>query len=214
MQGSALKPARWHCPGPAKEKATIGIPHSKNGVLAARRSQAGPLAGRVPTDCRSRRPPIEQADGTHLNKSLIPIRSCPRYIADRNRRAYRGGRGACGQPGRIRLGRFAYTPLIPPLIEAAWFRPSQGGLSRRGQSGGISGWRLGRVPLAARFPAASLLRTMMLLAAPHFCVRGPCRSPGSSHGASRRALAGGVIMVLAAPTVLPHIDPTARAGGS
>ena len=50
----------------------------------------------------------------------------------------------------IGLGRFAYTPLIPPLIEAAWFRPSQVVyLGAANLAGYLAGALLAR-PLAAR----------------------------------------------------------------
>ena len=66
-------------------------------------------------------------------------------------------------------------------------------------------------PLAARFPASSLLRAMMLLAsAAFFACAVPLSFPWFFVWRFAAGLAGGVIMVLAAPTVLPHIDPRRR----
>ena len=111
----------------------------------------------------------------------------------------------------IGLGRFAYTPLIPPLIEAAWFRPSQVVYLGAANLAGYLAGALVASPLAARFPAASLLRAMMLLAsAAFFACAVPVSFPWFFTWRFAAGLAGGVIMVLAAPTVLPHIDPRRR----
>jgi predicted MFS family arabinose efflux permease len=111
----------------------------------------------------------------------------------------------------IGLGRFAYTPLIPPLIEAAWFRPSQVVYLGAANLAGYLAGALVASPLAARFAAASLLRTMMLLAsAAFFACAVPLSFPWFFTWRFAAGLAGGVIMVLAAPTVLPHIDPRRR----
>ena len=111
----------------------------------------------------------------------------------------------------IGLGRFAYTPLIPPLIEAAWFRPSQVVYLGAANLAGYLAGALVASPLAARFPAASLLRAMMLLAsAAFFACAVPLSFPWFFIWRFAAGLSGGVIMVLAAPTVLPHIDPRRR----
>jgi predicted MFS family arabinose efflux permease len=111
----------------------------------------------------------------------------------------------------IGLGRFAYTPLIPPLIEAAWFRPSQVVYLGAANLAGYLAGALIAPPLAARLPAATILRAMMLLGSGTFFA---CSAPVAFawYFAWRFAagLAGGVIMVLAAPTVLPHVDPRRR----
>lgn len=111
----------------------------------------------------------------------------------------------------IGLGRFAYTPLIPPLIEAHWFAPSQ--VFYLGAAN-LAGYLIGALvaaPLAARVTPAHLLRIMMLLASTAFLA---CATPVSVlwyFGWRLIAgVTGGVIMVLAAPTVLPHVDPRRR----
>jgi predicted MFS family arabinose efflux permease len=116
----------------------------------------------------------------------------------------------------IGLARFAYTPLIPALISAHWFTPSEAAyLGAANLAGYLAGALLaGRMSLPV--PAASALRTMMLLASATFFA---CALPLSFlwFFAWRFAsgLAGGALMVLAPPIVLPHIPPRRRglAGG-
>lgn len=111
----------------------------------------------------------------------------------------------------IGLGRFAYTPLIPPLIAAAWFRPSQVVYLGAANLAGYLAGALVASPLAARFPAASVLRAMMLLAtAAFFACADPLSFPWFFAWRFMAGLSGGVIMVLAAPTVLPHVNPQRR----
>ena len=111
----------------------------------------------------------------------------------------------------IGLGRFAYTPLIPPLIEAAWFRPSQVAYLGAANLAGYLAGALAASPLATRFPAAALLRAMMLLAsAAFFACAAPVSFPWFFAWRFAAGLSGGVVMVLAAPTVLPQVDPRRR----
>lgn len=112
----------------------------------------------------------------------------------------------------IGLGRFAYTPLIPPLIEAAWFRPSQVVYLGAANLAGYLAGALVAAPLSARLPAAHLLRAMMLLTgATFFACAIPVSFAWFLTWRFAAGLAGGVIMVLAAPTVLPSV--TARRRG-
>lgn len=66
-------------------------------------------------------------------------------------------------------------------------------------------------PLAARLPAATVLRAMMLLgSAAFFACSVPVDFAWYFAWRFTAGVVGGVIMVLAAPTVLPHIDPRRR----
>lgn len=114
------------------------------------------------------------------------------------------------------LARFAYTPIIPALIAAGWFDPGQAAyLGAANLVGYLVGALSGRWGL--RWGTAStLLRTNMLLATVSFFA---CAVPLSFwwYFVWRFAagLAGGMLMVLAAPAVLPHVPPGRRglAGG-
>lgn len=112
----------------------------------------------------------------------------------------------------IGLARFAYTPLLPAIVGARWFDPSTAAyLGAANLAGYLAGALLGR-RLAARWPVVTILRAMMLLATIAFFA---CAEPVSFtwYFGWRFAagLAGGALMVLAAPTVLAHV-PAARRG--
>ncbi|MEM5383648.1 YbfB/YjiJ family MFS transporter [Paraburkholderia phymatum] len=112
----------------------------------------------------------------------------------------------------IGLARFAYTPLIPPLIQAHWFAASDVVyLGAANLAGYLLGALLGR-PLAHRATNTSALRAMMLLVTVAFLA---CAFPVSVawffFWRLMSGVAGGTIMVLVAATVLPHV-PAARKG--
>jgi predicted MFS family arabinose efflux permease len=111
----------------------------------------------------------------------------------------------------IGLARFAYTPLLPAIIAAHWFDPSAATyLGAANLAGYLAGALLAR-PLAARVPARLAINAMMVLTTASFFA---CATPVSVlwfflwRFAS--GLSGGALMVLAAPTVLPHIPPSRR----
>jgi predicted MFS family arabinose efflux permease len=116
--------------------------------------------------------------------------------------------GLCATLVGIGLARFAYTPLIPALIAAGWFTPAQAVyLGAANLAGYLAGALLAR-PVAARIPPPVALRTMMALATLAFFA---CATPLSFLWffvwRFAAGLAGGTLMVLAAPTVMPHIPP-------
>jgi predicted MFS family arabinose efflux permease len=119
--------------------------------------------------------------------------------------------GLCATLVGIGLARFAYTPLIPPLIENHWFATSDIiVLSAANLAGYFIGALLGR-PVARRFSNRNTLRVMMVLVTLSFAA---CSVPLSTlwFFAWRfiSGLAGGAIMVLVASTVLPHIPGTRK----
>ena len=125
--------------------------------------------------------------------------------------------GLCATLVGIGLARFAYTPLLPVLITEGWFPASQAAYLGAANLAGYLGGALGARPLARRGGAPRVLRGMMALVTVAFFA---CALPLSfawfflwrfAAGA-----AGGALMVLAAPTVLPHVPPTRRglAGGA
>lgn len=116
--------------------------------------------------------------------------------------------GLCASLVAIGLARFAYTPLIPALIHAHWFAPSDVVyLGAANFAGYFAGALLGR-PLAARTTRRFALRAMMLAASVSFIA---CAFPLSLAWffAWRFAsgFAGAVVMVLVAQTILPLVAP-------
>lgn len=112
----------------------------------------------------------------------------------------------------IGLARFAYTPLLPVLITAGWFPASQAAYLGAANLAGYLGGALCARPLARWGGAPRVLRGMMTLVTVAFFA---CALPLSFSWfflwRFASGVAGGTLMVLAAPTVLPHV-PTARRG--
>ena len=117
----------------------------------------------------------------------------------------------------IGLARFAYTPLIPALISAGWFDPAAAVYLGAANLAGYLAGALAARPMAARAPAAQVLRAMMALATAAFFA---CAMPLSFSWfflwRFAAGVAGGVLMALAAPTVMPLVPPSRRglAGGA
>jgi predicted MFS family arabinose efflux permease len=119
--------------------------------------------------------------------------------------------GVCANLVGIGLARFAYTPLIPALILAGWFSPSEAAyLGAANLAGYLAGALLAR-PLASRFAPAALLRGAMLLTAASF--------PASAYPLSfawffawrfAAGFGGGALMVVAAPVILQHVPVRQR----
>lgn len=122
----------------------------------------------------------------------------------------------CASLVGIGLARFAYTPLLPAIVDARWFAASAAAyLGAANLAGYLAGALAGR-PLAARMPVATALRSMMLLAtAAFFACAFPISFAWFFIWRFVAGLAGGALMVLAAPAVLPHVPPARRglAGG-
>jgi predicted MFS family arabinose efflux permease len=120
--------------------------------------------------------------------------------------------GLCASLVGIGLARFAYTPLIPPLIDAHWFSAADVVyLGAANLAGYLVGALVGR-PLAGRLGPAHTLRGMMVLVTLAFVG---CAFPLSLAWFFGwrfvSGVAGGAMMVLVAATVLPHV-PAARKG--
>lgn len=116
----------------------------------------------------------------------------------------------------IGLARFAYTPLLPAIVDAHWFEPSAAAyLGAANLSGYLAGALLGR-PVAAHVSIVATLRIMMLAAtAAFFACAFPIGFAWFFTWRFAAGFAGGALMVLAAPTVLPLVAPSRRglAGG-
>jgi MFS family permease len=119
--------------------------------------------------------------------------------------------GLCASLVGLGLARFAYTPLIPALIAAKWFAPSDVVyLGAANLAGYLAGALLAR-PSAARIGATWSLRLMMALTTLScFACSAPVSFTWFFAWRFLAGLAGGVIMVLAASTILPHTSPAKR----
>jgi predicted MFS family arabinose efflux permease len=117
----------------------------------------------------------------------------------------------------IGLARFAYTPLLPAIINDRWFEPAAAAyLGAANLAGYLVGALSGR-PLSARVPLVVVLRAMMLLAtAAFFACAYPVGFAWFFVWRFVAGAAGGALMVLAAPNVLPHVPASQRglAGGA
>jgi predicted MFS family arabinose efflux permease len=117
----------------------------------------------------------------------------------------------------IGLARFAYTPLLPAIIGAHWFPASTAAYLGAANLGGYLAGALTAGWLARHARAATVLRAMMVAATLAFVA---CAFPVSFLWffvwRFLSGVAGGALMVLAAPTVLAHVAPSRRgfAGGA
>ncbi|MCP4619363.1 MAG: YbfB/YjiJ family MFS transporter [Bradyrhizobium sp.] len=111
----------------------------------------------------------------------------------------------------IGLARFAYTPLVPALISAKWFGPTDViYLGAANLAGYLVGALLARA-LAARYGAVASLRAMMVLTTLAFLASAtPVSFLWFFVWRFLSGFTGGVIMVLAATVVLPHTSPGRR----
>src|SRR6185312_3159211 len=111
----------------------------------------------------------------------------------------------------IGLARFAYTPLLPAVIKAHWFEPSSADyLGAANLAGYLAGALLGR-PMASRWSLQFALRSMMLMATVAFFACGwPLSFLWYFVWRFAAGIAGGVLMVLAAPAVLPYVAAKRR----
>lgn len=125
--------------------------------------------------------------------------------------------GLCGSLVGIGLARFAYTPLIPAVIAAGWFSPSDAAYLG---AANLTGYLLGALGARAAARAASVpwtLRGAMLFATLSFfaCAQ-PAAFPWFFLWRFLAGVAGGFIMVLAAPAVLALVPSghRGRVGGA
>jgi predicted MFS family arabinose efflux permease len=112
----------------------------------------------------------------------------------------------------IGIARFGYTPLIPALIAAGWFRPSAavylGAANLAGYlAGALTARRVGRA-----IGAATTLRGAMALTVASLLACGfPLGFAWYFVWRFISGMTGGAAMALAAPTVLAHLPPERRA---
>jgi predicted MFS family arabinose efflux permease len=116
----------------------------------------------------------------------------------------------------IGLARFAYTPLLPAIIDAGWFDASKATYLGAANLAGYLLGALGGRWFVQKTSTVFTLRSMMLLASMAFIA---CAFPVSYlwffGWRLLSGIAGGALMVLAAPAVLAHVPASKRgmAGG-
>ncbi|HEY3596439.1 MAG TPA: YbfB/YjiJ family MFS transporter [Paraburkholderia sp.] len=120
--------------------------------------------------------------------------------------------GLCASLVSIGLARFAYTPLLPSLIQAHWFATSDVVyLGAANLMGYLIGAVIGR-PLARYLSNTHTLRAMMVLVSVAFLACGfPVSVAWFFVWRLLSGIAGGAVMVLVAATVMPHV-PGERKG--
>lgn len=120
---------------------------------------------------------------------------------------------AAGSAGLICIGmaRLAYTPMIPALIEQHWF--SAAAIYYFGAAN-LAGYLVGAVMsrrMARLVSSGTLMRAMMVVVALSFFA-GAWPQSWAWYFAWRfvSGVAGGIVMVIAAPAVLAHVPPKRR----
>jgi len=109
------------------------------------------------------------------------------------------------------LARFSYTPLIPALIAAKWFSASDVVYLGAANLAGYLAGALAARAVADRIGAVHALRAMMLLATlSFFASSAPVSFTWFFAWRFLSGLTGGIIMVLAASVVMPHISAARR----
>lgn len=119
--------------------------------------------------------------------------------------------GLCASLVGLGLARFAYTPLIPALIAAQWFSPAEAVyLGAANLAGYLAGALVAR-ELGRRAGTVQALRgTMVLACLCAFACSVPVSFIWFFGWRFLAGLSGGVIMVLAASTILPLTAPRKR----
>jgi predicted MFS family arabinose efflux permease len=125
--------------------------------------------------------------------------------------------GLCAVLVGIGLARFAYTPLIPALIDAQWFTAAEAAYLGAANLAGYLAGALSARPMASARSAPFVLRAMMVLASATFFASAlPLSFAWFFVWRFASGFSGGVLMVLVASTVLPQVPPARRglAGGA
>jgi MFS family permease len=119
--------------------------------------------------------------------------------------------GLCASLVGLGLARFAYTPLIPALIAAKWFSPAEAVyLGAANLAGYLAGALIARELGSRAGSVRSLRATMVLASLSAFACAVPISFIWFFSWRFLAGLSGGVIMVLAASTILPHVAPSKR----
>jgi predicted MFS family arabinose efflux permease len=117
----------------------------------------------------------------------------------------------CASSIGIGLSRFAYTPLLPAIITAGWFDSATAAYLGAANLGGYLAGALLAQPAAKRVPVATVLRVAMALATVAFFASAwPINFAWFFLWRFVAGTTGALLIVLAAPAVLPFITPSRR----
>ncbi|BBK41286.1 MFS transporter [Allostella vacuolata] len=119
--------------------------------------------------------------------------------------------GLCAILVGIGIARFAYTPLLPALVEAGWFAPSAAAYLGAANLIGYLAGALAARAIARRTSAVTVLRVSMAVCTVScFACAVPVSFLWYFAWRALAGFAGGGLVALAAPTVLPLVDPARR----
>ena len=119
--------------------------------------------------------------------------------------------GLCASLVGLGLARFAYTPLLPAIVNAHWFDAANAAYLGAANLAGYLVGALLAAPMSARASAPKVLRAMMLLTTiALFACAWPVDFLWFFAWRFLAGVSGGALMVLAATTVLPHVAPSRR----
>ncbi len=124
--------------------------------------------------------------------------------------------GFCASLVGIGLARFAYTPLLPAIVGAHWFAAASAAyLGAANLTGYLAGALLARWVARAISARGAIRATMLLASLALLACAWPLSFAWFFAWRFASGFAGGVLMVLAATAVLPHVPPPRRglAGG-
>ena len=111
----------------------------------------------------------------------------------------------------IGLSRFAYAPLMPAIIEARWFSPAEAAYLGAANLAGYLIGALGGGYVSRWLVSRTALRGLMLLASLAFVASAfPLSLVWFFEWRLMSGVTGGALMVLAAPSVLPHVRAEQR----
>jgi len=119
--------------------------------------------------------------------------------------------GLCSSLVGIGLSRFAFSPLIPPLVNEHWFAASQAAYLGAANLMGYVIGALISLDLASAIPVRPLLRAMMLIVTASFFASGyPLPFLWFFAWRFAAGCAGGVLMVAGMSAALEQIPPKRR----